>query len=51
MQKAMKKYVNKKDSFPNSTYLYKNNLWIPSSTKLTKKQLEYVCDSLLKTID
>lgn len=39
---ALKKYINKKDTFPISNKLSKRGLYLPSGLAITKSQLKYV---------
>lgn len=48
MQRGLKGYIQNSDTFKNSNYLYKNNLWLPSSTKLKKNELDFICKVLSK---
>jgi len=38
------KYFNKKDKFQNSVYISKRGINLPSSTKLTEKEIKYICN-------
>lgn len=44
-QKVYKKYNNM--SFPNTDKWTRSGLWLPSSTKLTDEEINYVCDKIL----
>jgi len=46
MQKGLKNFVNKKQLYINSKFLYQSNLWLPSSTKLKKTELSFICEVL-----
>lgn len=44
-QRAMKLFVEPKDErFPNATALAEQILWLPSSTKLTDDEIDFICD-------
>ena len=42
----LKKKIFKKQKFPNSEYLSKYGLYLPSGLKLKKKEINYICKSL-----
>ena len=46
-QPILKKYLNK-ESFPNSEYLSRNGLYLPSGLAITKKQINYIVKAILK---
>ena len=48
MQRGLRSYINNSDTYKNSKYLYKNNLWLPSSTKLKTGELDFICKVLSK---
>ena len=46
-QPILKKYLNK-ENFPNSEYLSRNGLYLPSGLAITKKQINYIIKTVLK---
>ena len=47
-QKIFKKLktLNSKHKFPNSDFLSKNGLYLPSGLSLTNNEIKYICKSL-----
>jgi perosamine synthetase len=45
---SQKIYQDEKDTFPISEDLSRRGLWLPSSTKLTEKQIRMICDQIIK---
>ena len=49
-QPSLKEYVRKGDKFPVTDSLERKGLYLPSSTNLTDKQIEYICNTLIKAV-
>ena len=50
-QKILKKYIKrKKENFPNSDFISKYGLYLPSYYSLTKKDIQYICDQVKSII-
>ena len=46
-----KPYLRDDNSYPISNQLYEEGFYLPSGSGLTKKQIKYVCDNLIKAIE
>ena len=40
-----------KDAYPNSEFLSKNGLYLPSGLGLKNKEIDYICKTLIKILD
>tara|TARA_B100000989_G_scaffold297093_1_gene281896 strand:+ start:987 stop:2090 length:1104 start_codon:yes stop_codon:yes gene_type:complete len=49
-QPCFKKIINKKHKTPNSNYLWKNGLYLPSSHNITNKKIDFIC-KIIKNCD
>jgi perosamine synthetase len=48
--KKLKIFSNKNNKYPNSKYLSRNGLYLPSYLKLENKEIDYICDIVNKVI-
>ena len=50
-QKILKKYnISKNTSFPNSNYIWKYGLYLPSSLKLKTSEINFICSKINKIL-
>ena len=51
MQKILKKYnISKNTSFPNSTYICKYGLYLPSGLNLKTSEINFICSKINKIL-